>query len=396
MKCNISTIEDIEEAYVRFYRERGYRIYDNQPILSKDDPTLLFVNSTIALFKEAINDGEYIPDTAQVQDCFRANGDLDNPSMMLNFKMIGNVAMIDSINKLLNDFISFLIDICNIPSEHIYGVIKEDDLDLIQAWKESPLAHNLETIKDGEALQYSTRWTYGEGYHFTGRGLTIVCENPLIQTCSSGCSIKCSCEKYLQLGNLIIVESEENMDKYLDLGFGLERIAAYHFKNDTYSLPAYKLLISEFAKIGIEPAQSKKLTNLIRGAFKLAAAGVVPANKKEGYILKSIIRHLTNELIYINGKDLERVNEVYELIYKVLEGFDADINKDHSETIIQEINKYINSIGKGMDLAKKYMNKNKKMNIRQMKDKIISTYGIPGFLIDELVQERKEISLING
>jgi alanyl-tRNA synthetase len=389
----IASVEEVEAAYVKFYKERGYRIYGNKPILSKDDPTLLLVNSTIALFKDAINNREFIPDTAQVQDCFRANGDLDNPAMMLYFKMVGNVAMIDSIDKVLNDFISFLTDICKIPSERIYGVIREDDTDLQRAWKTSPLRENLEKVSVGEALQYSTRWTYGEGYNFTGRGLTIVCDNPSIPSCGSHCDIKCPCDKYLQLGNLIIVESEEHENKYLDLGFGLERIAAYQSNNETYQLPEFQVLINELIGIGLGEAESKKIINLVRGAFKLIDVGVVPANKKEGYILKSIIRHLANELICHGGKEFKKVNDTYHSVYKVLEGFDNEINSNNNEWIVNEINKYINSIGKGINQAKKYIKKNKNQDKRLMKKELTSTYGIPLFLIEDLIKEIEELTL---
>ena len=389
-----ASVQEVESAYVNFYKERGYRIYENKPILSKEDPTLLLVNSTIALFKDAINNREFIPDTAHVQDCFRANGDLDNPAMMLYFKMVGNVAMVDSIDKVLNDFISFLTDICKIPSERIYGVIREDDTDLQRSWESSSLKGNLETISVGEALQYSTRWKYGKGYNFTGRGLTIVCDNPSIQKCNAGCNITCPCEKYLQLGNLIIVESEEHPIQYLDLGFGLERIAAYQSENETYNLPEFQVLISELEDMDIGAAESKKLINLVRGAFKLIDVGVVPANKKEGYILKSIIRHLTNELICLGGKEFNNVNDIYHSVYKVLEGFDTEINPNNNESIVNEINKYINSLEKGINRAKKYIRKNKNGDKTLMKNKLTSTYGMPAFLIEDLIREMEELTLI--
>lgn len=389
---DILRIEDLEKTYITFYKEKGYKVCENRSIVSKEDPTLLLVNSTIALFKENINNLEFIPDTAHVQDCFRANGDFNNPSMMLFFKMFGNVAMVDSMNKVLDDLISFLIEVGQIPSNQIFSVIHNDDLDLQAAWQSTNLSKNMVLIKEGEANQYSTRWTYGEGYDFKGRGLTIVGDNPTFDKCSKECDIKCDCSKYLPLGNLIIIESNNDNNKYIETGFGLERVAAYKFYNDTYLLPEFKSLVDSLMNIGFEKDLSKKIINLTRGIFKLIQDGVIPANKKEGYILKSIIRYLTNEIIIYVNKDLSAVKRKYEIIYRILNTNDLEINDNKNAIVVYEMEKYISGLYKAIPRAEKSIIKNKHLDDKNLINNIISTYGLPEFIVVDIMKNiRKKV-----
>ncbi|MEC2054228.1 hypothetical protein I6J18_00225 (plasmid) [Peribacillus psychrosaccharolyticus] len=386
----MSEIEELTTAYLDFSKKSNYRIIENKSIIPKDDSTLLLMNSTIALFKKSIQNNEVIPDTALIQDCFRSNGDLNNSSLMLYFKMIGNIAMMDSIDKVLNDLISFFVDICEMPSSQIFGVIHIDDLDLQTAWLESELSGNMVFLKGGENSQYSTRWTYGEGYDFIGRGLTFVYDNPSLLKCCPECDVKCNCSKYIQFGNLIIIESEISDRKYIDTGIGIERLASCNFYNDAYLLPEFKELVDNLVELGFEQDVSKKLINLIRGIFKLIEEEVTPGNKKEGYILKSLIRHLTNEIIIFNDKNVMQIQDVYESIFFIFKNSISEINDKNNIIVIGEMQKYTKSLYKGASQARKFIIKNIDLDDSFLIKKVISTFGLPIFIATAILEDTRE------
>ncbi|PEF38678.1 alanine--tRNA ligase-related protein [Bacillus wiedmannii] len=381
-------IENLTQSYINYYTKKHYQIQENINLSSLDDPTLFFVNSNIAVFKEFIKNNKFIPDTAQVQDCFRSNGNVDDSSLLLSFKMIGNVAMIESINTILNDFISFLIEIGQVPSKYIYGVISENDQDLQALWQSTILTKNMVLITDNEFDDYPTRWTYGKGYEFTGRGLTFVCDNPDVPKCSLKCNIFCNCSKYLAVGNLIIVESKLHQNKYVDLGCGLERIASYKYKNELYLLPEMKDLVEKITNLGFNDISAKKIINLMRGIFKLIAEEVYPSNKKEGYILKSLIKYLINEIILLTSKDINLINNIYNSIFQIMKHSDNKINDNYNIILLSEIHKFVLNMNKNITLAQKFIRKNITCPKEKLHQRIKETFGLPPYIVNYIIKKQ--------
>lgn len=379
-------MEHLTQSYIKYYTKKNYQIHENVPLSSLDDPTLFFVNSTIAVFKENIKNNEFILDTAQVQDCFRSNGNVDDPSLSLFFKMIGNVAMIESITTILNDFISFLIEIGQVSLKYIYGIISENDHDLQALWRSTLLTNNMVLIPDNKSDDYPTRWAYGKGYEFTGRGLTFVCDNPTIPKCSPKCNIFCNCSKYLAIGNLIIVESNLHQNKYIDLGCGLERIASYKYKNDLYLLPEMKNLVEKLINLGFNDISAKKIINLMRGIFKLIAEKVHPSNKKEGYILKSLIKYLINEIILLTSKDIDLINTIYNSIFQIMKHFDNEINDNYNIVLLSEISKSILNMNQNITSAQKFIRKNVTWPKEKLQQRITETFGLPPYIVNDIIK----------
>ena len=67
---------EIRERYQRFFEERGHTRVPSAPLLARDDPTLLFVNSGMAPFKRVLT-GEEKRDYVRAVDaqvCLRVAG----------------------------------------------------------------------------------------------------------------------------------------------------------------------------------------------------------------------------------------------------------------------------------------------------------------------------------
>ena len=90
---------EIRERFQRFFEERGHTRVPPAPLLAKDDPTLLFVNSGMAPFKRVLT-GEEKRDYVRAVDaqlCLRVAGKHNDfeevgrtPRHQTLFEMLGN------------------------------------------------------------------------------------------------------------------------------------------------------------------------------------------------------------------------------------------------------------------------------------------------------------------
>ena len=68
--------QDIRANFLKFFEDKKHTIVPSAPMVVKDDPTLMFVNSGMAPFKEYFI-GNGIPPSnriADTQKCLRASG----------------------------------------------------------------------------------------------------------------------------------------------------------------------------------------------------------------------------------------------------------------------------------------------------------------------------------
>ena len=118
------------EAFFRMYQKYGFKSIINHSIIS-NDPTLLYLNSTMVHFKQKMNDKEYIENTVLLQDCFRNNS---NSKSLNAFSMIGVSAMIETLSSAFEYLWRYITDILKLNKESIHCVIHRNDEDLKTLW----------------------------------------------------------------------------------------------------------------------------------------------------------------------------------------------------------------------------------------------------------------------
>jgi alanyl-tRNA synthetase len=351
--------------------------------LSKDS-TLLFLNSTIALYKDAIANNAYIDKTATVQTCFRTNSDVH--SLML-FRMIGIEAMREVLDSVTEDFISFLTDVCSVDLEHLICVAHRSDTDLQELWLKSGNASNL-VLTDENDDKYSTRWKYGDIYDMEGRGLTLVFNNPAIAPCSDLCSYSCSCRKYMQFGNIIIVKNRITHTEYLDFGFGLERIISYHHENNIFEIRAFKRYIDILTNCNYPIERAESIFNLLRSINKLVASGINYGNKKCGYVLRSLTRNLIFELSAHNAFNLENelaITMEFTRIFHSLRQIGDEFSESREELIRSGIASYLRNLKNSICSARKYLENNSNIGVAEKKKVLRERYGIPEHILERIM-----------
>ena len=331
--------------FINRYTEHGFEKIVSEDITTQD-PTLLFMNSTMVHFKDRMQRKEYVEKTAIVQDCFRNNG--DNRSLN-SFTMIGVSAMIDALDIATKCLLDFIYEDLQMNKNELHFIVHRDDIELEQLWLKYGLKENLHYTDEFDPI-YSTRWKYGKDFNFTGRGATLVHESTEVEHCSSQCDIFCRCKRYFQFGNIIIIENEDI--QYIDIGCGLERLLSFQSKNDLYGMEEIQNEIAKLPHYIKEDEKRNIIYNLIRSLDKLFDTGFESGNQGSHYIIKSYIRKLVNEL-----DDIMKCNYNVDILNGVLDEIVPLFLKKDKDTkfdiLKHEVDAYCKRIIKNIQLSKK-------------------------------------------
>ena len=131
------TASEIRTAFLDFFKSKGHVIVPSAPIVVKNDPTLLFINSGMAPFKDAFlgNKPAPAPRVADTQKCLRVSGkhnDLEEVGVdtyhHTMFEMLGNWSFGDYFKKEAIDWSwELLTEVYRIPKDQLYVTVFEGD-----------------------------------------------------------------------------------------------------------------------------------------------------------------------------------------------------------------------------------------------------------------------------
>ena len=82
----MKTVKEIRQQFLDFFASKGHEIVASAPIVNQNDPTLMFINSGMAQFKDYFlgNKPSPFPRVADTQKCLRVSGkhnDLEDVGM---------------------------------------------------------------------------------------------------------------------------------------------------------------------------------------------------------------------------------------------------------------------------------------------------------------------------
>jgi alanyl-tRNA synthetase len=168
------------------------------------------------------------------------------------------------------------------------------------------------------------------------------------------CHPNCDCGRFLEISNSVFMEYLKNEDgsfrnlpaKNVDHGGGLERyLCAHENQPDVFQTSLLSPIIQEIETVtGATYKNNCKemriITNHFASAVFIIAAGVVPSNTEQGYILRRLIRRGLDSFLAIKGNDLAPIIQVIVESYKAT---DPDLVEKFEEiklTILQEEESY--------------------------------------------------------
>jgi alanyl-tRNA synthetase len=332
---SLPTASHVRQQFLDFFASKGHHIVPSAPIVVKDDPTLLFINSGMAPFKDYFLGNKPAPfkRIADTQKCLRVSGkhnDLEEVGYdtyhHTMFEMLGNWSFGDYFKK---DAIAWawelLTDVFKLPKDRLYVTYFEGD-------KGDGLGPDTETqdlwrqyVAEERILPGNKKdnfWEMGDtGPCGPCTEIHIDLRDEAEVAAKSGRElVNADHPQVVEIWNNVFMEFERRADKSLlklpqqnvDTGMGFERLMmAVSGVKSNYDTDVFQPLIQFIAKeVGLEyhgtspatvndqPATENEKTDIairviadhIRTISFTIADGQLPSNVKAGYVIRRILR----------------------------------------------------------------------------------------------------------
>ena len=359
--------QQIRNAYLDFYKQRGHAIVPRAPLVLTGDPTTLFTGSGMQpmipyLLGEPHADGVRITDS---QTCLRAQDieDVGDNRHTTFFEMLGNWSLGDYFKeqqiRWMWEFLHDVVELdmsrvyitCYIGDER-YNIPKDTEAANVWAelYEQANLSHEqadigseadgyTRGIRDGERIFYydgSKNWWSRNGSPETtpvgdpcGPDSEIFYDfgTPHDPSFGEHCHPNCDCGRFMEIGNNVFMayrkvadgKFEELEQKNIDHGSGLERIAAAKLGNpDVFKISLMWPIIEKLEQLSgrkyEENLESMRvIADHLRAATFLAVDGCTPSNKEQGYVMRRLLRRAIRF-----ANELGITNEFFEEIVPVI------------------------------------------------------------------------------
>ncbi|HHL22658.1 MAG TPA: alanine--tRNA ligase [Aliiroseovarius sp.] len=318
------SLNEIRSTFLDYFERNDHRVVPSSPLVPRNDPTLMFVNSGMVQFKNlftGVEKRDYVRATS-AQKCVRAGGkhnDLDNVGYTARhhtfFEMLGNFSFGDYFKDraipLAWDLLTREFDI---PKERLLVTVYHTDEEAAALWKK------VAGLPDDRIIRIATDdnfWQMGptgpcgpctEIFFDHGEGIP---GGPPGSPDEDG-------DRFIEIWNLVFMQNERFEDgsmvdlemQSIDTGMGLERIGALlQGKHDNYDTDLFRTLIEASAHAtGTEPdgpgnVHHRVISDHLRSTSFLMADGVMPSNEGRGYVLRRIMRRAIRHAHLLGAKD---------------------------------------------------------------------------------------------
>ncbi|QBY00400.1 alanine--tRNA ligase [Rhodophyticola sp. CCM32] len=319
----MASLNDIRSTFLDYFARNGHQIVDSSPLVPRNDPTLMFVNSGMVQFKNVftgLEQRDYTRATSS-QKCVRAGGkhnDLDNVGYTARhhtfFEMLGNFSFGDYFK---DDAIPYAWELITrefgIDKTRLLATVYHTDDEAFDIWKKLGVPEdriiriathdNFWQMGPTGPCGPCTEIFYDHGDHIWG--------GPPGSAEEDG-------DRFIEIWNIVFMQNEQFADgamvplemQSIDTGMGLERIGALlQGKHDNYDTDLMRSLIEASAHAtSVDPDGPKNvhhrvIADHLRSTAFLIADGVMPSNEGRGYVLRRIMRRAMRHAHLLGAQD---------------------------------------------------------------------------------------------
>ncbi|MFQ5329148.1 MAG: alanine--tRNA ligase [Thermodesulfobacteriota bacterium] len=405
----------VRARFVDYFKQRGHRVVPSSPLVPLGDPTLLFTNAGMVQFKSVFLGREESPSkrAVSIQKCMRAGGkhnDLDNVGRTARhhtfFEMLGNFSFGDYFKSDACAFAwEFLTQEMALEPSRLFVTVYEKDDDAAMIWEQEVRVPAERIIRMGAEDNY---WSMGD------TGPCGPCSEILIdQGEGTGCGevtckVGCECDRFLELWNLVFMESNREEDGSLtplpepsiDTGMGLERLAAVmQGKTNNYDSDLFAPIIRVIEELsgkqyGLNEEidfSIKAIADHARAIAFLMADGIQPTNEGRGYLLRRVIRRAARhgKLLGMNAPFLSTVSAaVVDLMGAAYPELKMSREMMVKVTRAEE-ERFLETLTTGMNLLEEEIGRLKGTTLPgDVAFKLYDTYGFPIDLTTDILRDR--------
>ena len=403
---------EIRAAYLSFFEERGHTVVPSSPLVPRDDPTLLFTNSGMVQFKDALL-GREDPGYARAvsaQRCVRAGGkhnDLENVGYTARhltfFEMMGNFSFGDYFKEETIAWAwEFVTDVLKLPRERIWVTVHPSDSESREYW-EKKIGLPAERVVDMD----DNFWAMGDTGPCGPCTELFYDHGPEVEGGPPGTPEEDG-DRYIEFWNLVFPQYDRSADGELtplprpgvDTGMGLERVTAImQGVHSNYEIDLFRHLIrAAGAMAGFEKEEDmlasgslRVIADHIRSSAFLIADGVIPGNEDRSYVLRRIIRRGLRHGYKLNITEPFFHKLVDPLIDEMGEAY--PILRERRDEIVRalaaEEERFAQTLSQGMELLNETIADLHGTEIPgDVVFKLYDTYGFPVDLTADVARER--------
>lgn len=424
---------EIRQKFLDFEVKKGHKIIQPAPLVLEGDPTTLFTGSGMQpllpyLLGKEHPEGKRLTDSQpslRLQDI----EDVGDPRHTTVFEMLGNWSLGDYFKReQIENFFEFLTKVVGLDPAKIYvtcfigdekyGIPK--DTEAAEIWQEVFKKAGIEAkvteigsaengdkrgIKEGERIFFyddkENWWSRGGGIDSTplgdpcgpdsevfydfGEDKQDVSKYGLAHPASDGA-------RFMEIGNQVFMQYrrkedgtfEELAHKNVDFGGGLERIAAAAIGSfDVFKISLMKPIIDKLEEISGKSYDNntdemRVIADHIRGAYLLAAQGLAPSNKTQGYAMRRLVRRAILRALDL-GISANFLSEIVPIVadnYKDLPDSILTHREIALNVLLKEENAFRSTLNRGLRELSKISSHNKVLSGRDL-FKLQDTYGFP-------------------
>lgn len=432
--------DTLRDLYLNYFKKEGHEIVPSASLVPENDPTTLFTGSGMQPMIEYLLGAEHPKGTriSDSQKCFRSQDieEVGDNRHTTFFEMLGNWSLGDYFKKeQLPWFFDFLTKEVGLDPKKLFvsvfegneklGIPRDDES--VKIWQELFSAEGIEAKaieeSDLKGMQEGRIFYFGNENWWSRAGAPQnmptgepggpdsevfydfgadqqLHENSEFR--NEVCHVNCDCGRFLEIGNSVFMEYQKQEDgsftklaqRNVDFGGGFERILAVkHNTDDVFETPLFSPIIEFIENLsGKKYLESTQITQSfrviadhIKAAVMLAADGVFPSNKEQGYFSRRLVRRSIRyaKMIGIEQRFLADLSKVIAQIYL---------------TSYPEVQENIERISLGLASEEKKFAKTLEKGLREVEKvetltgevafKLYETYGFPFELSQEIAQEK--------
>ena len=405
-------LNELREKYLNFFESKGHLRLGSFPLVPKDDPSLLLINSGMAPMKKWFLGQEEPPRhrVTTCQKCIRTP-DIERVGITARhgcfFEMLGNFSFQDYFkDEAIPWAWEFLTRELEIPAEKLYISVYLDDDEAYDIWTKKIGIPEDHMVRFGKEDNF---WEHGSGpcgpcsEIYYDRGEKYGCGKPT-------CGVGCDCDRYMEVWNLVFSQYDsDGKGTYtrlprpnIDTGMGLERLAVVmQDVNNLFEVDTVAAVLHHVERIAgktygdneKDDVSIRVITDHIRATVFMASDGILPSNEGRGYVMRRLLRRAARHgrMLGINRPFLtelvDTVIESSEAGYPELREHEAYIKK----VIGTEEERFYKTIDSGLNILNGMID-----HLKSVKEKVLSgvdafklndTFGFPLDLTKEIAAE---------
>jgi alanyl-tRNA synthetase len=313
----MSSSNEIRQAFLDYFHQRGHEIVASSPLVPGNDPTLLFTNAGMVQFKDVFlgHDPRPYNRATTSQRCVRAGGkhnDLENVGYTARhhtfFEMLGNFSFGDYFKRdAIHYAWEFLTEVLGLPADKLWATVYVDDDEAASIWLDDigidPARFTRIGDKPGgKRYESDNFWAMGDTGPCGPCSEIFYDHGPDVAGGPPGTPEEDG-DRYIEIWNLVFMQYNRAADGAMtplpkpsvDTGMGLERLAAVlQGVHSNYQIDLFRKLIAATAELAgtddLEDNSLKVIADHIRACAFLVVDGVLPSNEGRGYVLRRIVR----------------------------------------------------------------------------------------------------------